>query len=185
LNSKVKDFIPDWKLILNFTGCTQYRYPDQKNRLPNHPEISALADYVTETNRGTVLKRGEFQVCTIEHAMAALYASGIDNCQIEVDAPEFPIIGWQFDRYFIRGILQVGIEDQPKTEKMFCSTKRMEYKHPETGAKIVLLPDDKFSVDVHIGFDSPILSNQFASIESMDEFEKKYPKQEHLFLYVK
>lgn len=142
----------------------------KRTDLPNQPEISALADYVTDTNRGTVLKRGEFQVSTIEHAMAALYASGIDNCHIEVDAPEFPILDGS-SRYFIEGILQVGIEDQPKAEKdVFVVRKRMEYKHPETGAKIVLLPDDKFSVDVHIGFDSPVLSNQFASIESMDEF---------------
>ena len=51
----------------------------KRTDLPNQPEISALADYVADTNRGTVLKRGEFQVSTIEHAMAALYASGIDN----------------------------------------------------------------------------------------------------------
>ncbi len=137
------------------------------------PEISALADYVTDTNRGTVLKRGEFQVSTIEHAMAALYASEIDNCLIEVNAPEFPILDGSA-KYYMEGIRQAGIEEQTTAEKdVFVVRKRMEYVHPETGAKIVLLPDNKFSVDVHIGYDSPILSNQFASIDSLEEFEKE------------
>ena len=60
--------------------------------LPNSPEIPALAEHVSETTRGTVLKIGNVQVSTVEHALAALYAMGIDNCLLEVNAPEFPIL---------------------------------------------------------------------------------------------
>ena len=62
--------------------------------LPEQPEMDAVAEYVTETTRGTVLKKGEIQVSTVEHALSALYAFGIDNCLLEVNAPEFPIFGW-------------------------------------------------------------------------------------------
>src|SRR5574344_1033024 len=58
--------------------------------LPNEPIIDALADYVNGTTRGTVLIKDTTEISTIEHALAALYALGIDNCLLEVNAPEFP-----------------------------------------------------------------------------------------------
>ena len=64
----------------------------RRTDLPGQPDIPVLADYVVSTNRGTILKRGEMQVSTIEHAMAALFAWQVDNCLIEVDAPECPIL---------------------------------------------------------------------------------------------
>jgi UDP-3-O-[3-hydroxymyristoyl] N-acetylglucosamine deacetylase/3-hydroxyacyl-[acyl-carrier-protein] dehydratase len=48
--------------------------------LEGEPLIPALAEYVTQTTRGTVLANGDAQVSTIEHAMAALFSFGIDNC---------------------------------------------------------------------------------------------------------
>ena len=56
------------------------------------PTIEAVADIVGQTERGTVLKKGDVQVSTVEHALAALYAHEVDNCLIEVNAPEFPIL---------------------------------------------------------------------------------------------
>ncbi len=58
--------------------------------LPDQPVIDAVAENVVGSNRGTVVKQGDVQVSTIEHAMAALYASSIDNCLIKVNAPESP-----------------------------------------------------------------------------------------------
>ena len=59
------------------------------------PTIEALAENVVATNRGTVLAsrtNKEIKIGTIEHAMAALYAAGIDNCCVEVNGPELPIL---------------------------------------------------------------------------------------------
>ena len=58
--------------------------------LPGKPTYQALADYVSATERGTVLERGAWKISTVEHALSALYAMGIDNCLIEVDGPELP-----------------------------------------------------------------------------------------------
>ena len=137
--------------------------------LPEQPEMEALAEYVTETTRGTVLKKGEMQVSTVEHALSALYAFGIDNCLLEVDAPEFPILDGSA-KYFVEQIQQVGIEEQATEKDFFIVRKKIEYSIPETGAKITILPDDVFSVDVHIGFDSPVLNNQFASLSSLSDY---------------
>ena len=67
-------------------------YKFQRIDLENQPIIDALAENVVETTRGTVIASGDARVSTIEHSMAALYASGIDNCLIQVNAPEMPIL---------------------------------------------------------------------------------------------
>jgi len=143
--------------------------------LQDEPQMDAVAENVTETTRGTVLKKGEVQVSTIEHVLSALYALGIDNCMLEVDAPEFPILDGS-SKYFVEGIKQAGIEEQEADKDYYIVRKKIEYNIPETGAKITILPDDTFSVDVHIGFNSSVLSNQFASMSSLDEYAEKISK---------
>lgn len=143
--------------------------------LQDEPQMDAVAENVTETTRGTVLKKGEVQVSTIEHVLSALYALGIDNCMLEVDAPEFPILDGSA-KYFVEGIQQAGIEEQAADKDYYIVRKKIEYSIPETGAKITILPDDTFSVDVHIGFNSNVLNNQFASMSSLDEYVEKISK---------
>jgi len=140
--------------------------------LPEQPEMDAVAEYVAETTRGTVLRKGDVQVSTIEHVLSALYALGIDNCMLEVNAPEFPILDGSA-KYIVEGIQKVGIDEQTAEKDYYIVRKKIEYSIPETGAKITILPDDTFSVDVHIGFDSKVLSNQFASLSSLDNYVKE------------
>jgi len=140
--------------------------------LPEQPVMDAVAEYVSETTRGTVLKKGDVLVSTIEHVLSALYALGIDNCLLEVDAPEFPILDGSA-KYFVEGIQRVGIEEQTAEKNYYIVRKKIEFSVPETGAKITILPDDTFSVDVHIGFESTVLNNQFASLSSLDDYTKE------------
>ena len=145
----------------------------KRTDLPGQPDIPALADYVVSTNRGTLLKRGEMQVGTIEHAMAALFAWQVDNCLIEVDAPEFPILDGSAAPFY-NAIEKAGIEDQLKAEKdIYIVKKRIDYQDAQSGAKIVILPDDHFSVDVYIDYDSIVLPAQFATLDDLDDFGKE------------
>ena len=137
--------------------------------IDGNPLIDALAENVTHTMRGTVLQKGDIQVSTVEHALATLYAFGIDNCMLEVNAPEFPILDGSA-KFYVEKIQDVGVELQSAEKDYFIVRKKIEYSIPETGAKITLLPDDTFSVDVHIGFKSPVLGNQFASLDDLADF---------------
>lgn len=58
--------------------------------LPGNPEIPALANRVTGALRATTLTEKESFVFTVEHVIAALYLSGIDNCRVEMNSPEPP-----------------------------------------------------------------------------------------------
>lgn len=133
------------------------------------PTIEAVADIVGQTERGTVLKKGDVQVSTVEHALAALYAHEVDNCLIEVNAPEFPILDGSSIIYYDE-ISRIGVEEQDAEREYFLIKKKIEFEDPETGACLTILPDDDFCVDVHIEYDSPVLSNQFATLKSFASF---------------
>ena len=83
-------------------------YKIQRIDVEGQPTIDAVADNVTETTRGTVLSKNGVKVSTIEHGMAALYALGIDNCLIQVNGPEFPILDGSA-QYYVQEIERVGI----------------------------------------------------------------------------
>lgn len=147
-------------------------YKFRRTDLPGAPEIEAVAENVISTARGTTIASGEVKVSTIEHAMAALYASGIDNCLIEIDGPEMPILDGSSSE-FIAKINESGLEEQDADKEYYIVRQRIEVKDEATGASIIVLPDDHFSVDVMIDFDSPVLPNQYAALEHIENFSKE------------
>ena len=147
-------------------------YKFKRVDLPDQPVIDALAENVIASNRGTVIGKGEATVSTIEHAMAALYAAGIDNVLIEVDAPEMPILDGSA-RLYTEQIEAVGLAEQKADKDYYYIRQRVEFADPETGASIIVLPDDDFAVDVKIDFPSAVLSNQFATLEHIADFNSQ------------
>lgn len=146
-------------------------YKFQRIDLENQPIIDALAENVVEATRGTVIALGDAKVSTIEHAMAALYASGIDNCLIQVDAPEMPILDGSSVIY-IENIAKVGLQEQKAEKDFYVVKQRIEVHDDSTGASVTLLPDEEFSIDTMVNFNSPVLSNQYASLEHIEDFGK-------------
>lgn len=144
-------------------------YKIKRIDLEGQPVIDALAENVVNTQRGTVLCKHNVQVSTVEHAMAALYAFEIDNCLIEVNAPEFPILDGS-SRFYSEQIQEVGLVNQEAQKDYYIVKQKIEVTDPSTGSSLVILPDDKFSINVLISFDSPILSNQFATLNDLSEF---------------
>lgn len=146
-------------------------YKFQRVDLEGAPVIDALAENVVETTRGTVIGRGSAKVSTVEHALAALYAAGIDNCLIEVNAPELPILDGSAIEYATK-IDEVGIEEQNEDKNFYIVKQKLEVVDEETGASIVVLPFDSFRIDAMIEFKSPIIPNQFASLSSLSRFKE-------------
>ncbi|MDE7136057.1 MAG: bifunctional UDP-3-O-[3-hydroxymyristoyl] N-acetylglucosamine deacetylase/3-hydroxyacyl-ACP dehydratase [Muribaculaceae bacterium] len=147
-------------------------YKFQRIDLEGQPVIDALAEYVTDTNRGTVLCRGEIKVGTVEHSLAALYAAGIDNCLIKVNAPEMPILDGSAKIYCDK-IEETGIEEQAADKDYYIIKQKIEVRDDTTGSSIIALPDDDFSIDVMVKFDSQVLANQFASLDNLADFNKE------------
>lgn len=146
-------------------------YKIQRTDLEGQPVIDALAENVVSTQRGTVIGKGDVTISTIEHAMAALYASGIDNCLIQVDGPEIPILDGSAAP-FLEAINKVGLVEQEQ-DKDFYYVKHKVEVIDTNGSKLMLLPDEQFSVDVKIDFDSPVLANQYATMDNVAEFKEE------------
>ncbi len=147
-------------------------YKLQRTDLEGEPTIDAVAENVVNTQRGTVISRGNVTVSTIEHAMAALYANGIDNVLIRISGPEMPILDGSADE-FCRKIGEVGVVEQKEEKDYYIVKQKIEVRNDETGASIVVLPDANFSVDVMVDYSSPVLNNQYATLESLDDFGKE------------
>ena len=144
----------------------------QRIDLEGQPVIEAVAERVTDTQRGTVLSQDGVRVSTVEHALAALYALGIDNCLIQVNGPEFPILDGSAAIYVDR-IKQVGIEEQNAPKDYYIIRHKIEVKDETSGSCITILPDKEFSITVMCSFESKFINSQFASIDNMSLFEKE------------
>ncbi len=147
-------------------------YKIQRIDLEGQPIIDAVADHVIETTRGTVLGKDNIKVSTVEHGLAALYATGIDNCLIQVSGPEFPILDGSSSQY-MEEIERIGTVEQTAIKDFYIIRKKIEFTDENTGSSIIVLPDDQFSIDVHISYDSSIIPNQYASLDNMGDFPKE------------
>lgn len=144
-------------------------YKIQRIDLEGEPIIQAIAENVVDTSRGTVVANGEARCSTIEHAMAALYALGIDNCLIQVNGPEFPILDGSSIMY-VENIRRVGVVEQNAPKDFYVIKKKIEFRDDETGSSIIILPDEQFSITTMISFDSQFINSQFATLDNMDDF---------------
>jgi UDP-3-O-[3-hydroxymyristoyl] N-acetylglucosamine deacetylase / 3-hydroxyacyl-[acyl-carrier-protein] dehydratase len=137
--------------------------------LNGQPEIDANVSKVRGTSRGTVLKDGDVVISTIEHVMAALVGVGIDNVLIELDGPEAPILDGSAAPY-AKILLEAGLVTQNADREYFEIKRKIVYRNPETGAELIAYPDEDFSVDVMISYNSAVLHNQYASYNTLTDF---------------
>ena len=139
--------------------------------LEGRPTYEAVADYVTATERGTVLERGAWKVSTVEHALSALYALGVDNCLIEVDGPEMPILDGSAKLY-VKAIQEVGLQEQDAEQKVFVVKEPIEYIS-ERGNKMQILLSDKYEVEVTITYPTGLLREQKAELYDLAEYTRE------------
>ena len=147
-------------------------YKIQRIDLEDQPIIDAIAEKVIDTTRGTVLAVGEARVSTIEHGLSALYALGIDNCLIQVNGPEFPILDGSAMPYMEK-IKQVGMVEQNTPKDYYIIRHKIEVKDEKTGSCVTILPDEEFSITAMCSFDSKFINSQFATLDNIDNYEKE------------
>lgn len=172
-------------VLITFNPAPEnHGYKIRRTDVDGKPVIDALAENVVNTQRGTVLAGKGVKVGTVEHAMAALYACGIDNCLIDVDAPEFPILDGSSILY-VSKIIETGFKEQNAARKYIeIKRKKIKVADKDTGSSMVLLPDDSFTIESHISFDSVLLRNQSAQMNDISEFVKEFASA-RTFVFVK
>lgn len=142
----------------------------QRIDLDGQPVIQASADFVVDTSRGTIIESKGARVCTIEHSLAALTGMDLDNVLIEIDNEEVPILDGSA-RHFVRAIEEAGTLEQEAEREYFVITEPIVYKNKKTGSELVALPDTDYNLNVLISFNSSVLNNQFATLNSLADFK--------------
>ena len=95
---------------------------------------------------------------------------GIDNCLIQVNGPEFPILDGSAAMY-VQKIKEVGLTEQNAAKDFYIIRKKLEIK--EGDSVITILPDDDFSITTMCSFKSKFISSQFATLDSISKFDKE------------
>ncbi|MGC2414464.1 MAG: UDP-3-O-acyl-N-acetylglucosamine deacetylase [Stellaceae bacterium] len=127
-------------------------------RLDAAAEIRASWMTTTQSALSTTLSNGEgIQIGTIEHLMAALAGSQIDNALVEIDGPEVPIMDGSAAP-FMRLIDRAGIVPQDAARRAFKILKPVWVE--DNGASAALLPEPGFSMSFEIDFDNPLIRQQ-------------------------
>lgn len=134
------------------------------------PLVEACVDYVSATSRGTTLDKGGVQVLTLEHLMGTLLGMNVDNALITLDSPEVPILDGSA-KIYADAFSADGLQEQAAPRKYLELDRKIVCRN-ENGSEMVVMPDDHFSVDVMIDFNSKVVGNQYARFESDTDFVK-------------
>jgi UDP-3-O-[3-hydroxymyristoyl] N-acetylglucosamine deacetylase/3-hydroxyacyl-[acyl-carrier-protein] dehydratase len=143
--------------------------------LPGMPLIDALAEHVTDTSRGTTLVQNEASVSTVEHVLAAFHGLQVDNALIEMDGPEAPIMGGSAWR-FVEAIKEAGIVEMKEDRNYFVVKQKISFSDEEHGIDVIVYPDDHFSINVLIDYNSRILGNQYSILDNISDFAEEISK---------
>lgn len=149
-----------------------YGYKIERTDLSHKPVITANTKNVTSTDRGTTLSEKGFSVGTVEHALAALYGCKIDNCHIKIYGSEFPVLDGSAAEY-VKKIHISGIREQNAERKYLTIRHKIEYADEISGSRISIFPDESFSIDVKVIFDSDIIEEQSMQFDESSDFEKE------------
>lgn len=137
--------------------------------LPGEPIVDATADFVAPSLRNTTLVKGEASVATPEHVLAALYGLGIDNALISLDGPEVPILDGS-SKQFAEAFSKDGYRNQDAKRVYFEVREKIVVRDEESGSEVSIYPDDSFSAEVMIDFNSKVLGHQFARYDERTDF---------------
>jgi UDP-3-O-[3-hydroxymyristoyl] N-acetylglucosamine deacetylase len=134
-------------------------------------EIPARSDLVVDTRLSTSIAVGEARVSTIEHVMAALLGMGIDNCRVEVDGPEVPIMDGSAAP-FVCLVNEAGVRELRAGKRYVMITSPVEVRDGDKLAR--LEPADAFSVAFTADFKHPLITDQGFQVTVTDRsFERE------------
>jgi UDP-3-O-[3-hydroxymyristoyl] N-acetylglucosamine deacetylase/3-hydroxyacyl-[acyl-carrier-protein] dehydratase len=147
----------------------RHGYVFRRSDLEGQPMIEAIVDNVFSTDRGTCIEKNGARVYTVEHALSALTGLGIDNCLIDVNGPEMPIMDGSA-RYFVEALLQAGVEEQEAEREYYEPETVISFTDPDSKTELHLIPAKNYRISVMIDFETKVLGTQNASLENISDY---------------
>lgn len=140
--------------------------------LEGTPVIEADASYVTNTQRGTCLEKNGVKIQTSEHVLAALVGMQVDNCIIELNESEPPIMDGS-SKFFVEAIEKAGVVEQEAYIKEFVVKDIITYTEEESGSEITIIPSDNYCVTTMVDFGTKVLGTQNATLKHVSDFKNE------------
>ena len=131
--------------------------------LPDNPKIHAVAENVTSVLRATTIEENGIKVFTIEHLMSALNISGIDNCIVELDAEEPPVLNGNSEDFF-KALNSAEIIEQEKNRREI-KIEKIYRTDASDGRFLIALPYDGFRISFTSVNPHPAVGIQFRDFE--------------------
>ncbi|WP_124980406.1 bifunctional UDP-3-O-[3-hydroxymyristoyl] N-acetylglucosamine deacetylase/3-hydroxyacyl-ACP dehydratase [Nonlabens xiamenensis] len=145
-------------------------YAFERVDLEGSPVIEALATYVTDTKRGTTLDKKGVQINTCEHVLAALVGLEIDNCLIEINSSEPPIMDGS-SKFFVEALEKAGKVEQEQPRMEYVVKEIISYTDEESGSEIMIMPSDSYQVTTMVDFGTKVLGTQNATLHKLADFK--------------
>jgi len=142
----------------------------KRTDLKEMPMIKADCDLVVDTTRGTTLESNGARISTVEHILAALVGMGIDNCLIEVDGPEIPIMDGSA-KQFVEEIEKAGIQEQAEVKEWYTIDTNIIHLDEQRGVELKVSPAVDYRITALIDFGSDVLGTQHASLKRFSDFK--------------
>ena len=147
-----------------------FGYAFERIDLEGSPVIEADANFVVNTQRGTNLEKNGVRIQTSEHVLAALVGMGVDNCLLELNSSEPPIMDGS-SKFFVEAIEKAGIVEQNAFREAYIVKEVISYLDEDSGSEIIVMPADEYQVTTMVDFGTKVLGTQNASIKHISEFK--------------
>ena len=144
----------------------------QRVDLAEKPKVKADVDNVIETNRSTTIEAHGARISTIEHLLAALVGTQVDNVLIEIDGEEVPIMDGSAQPY-VAALEKVGTQKQEAKKIYYSIDTNITFTDEEKKVEMVALPYHEYRINTLIDFNSPVLGTQHATMKSISEFNRQ------------
>ena len=149
-----------------------YGYAFVRIDLEGNPLIEADANFVVNTQRGTNLEKKGVKIQTSEHVLAALVGMEVDNCLMELNASEPPIMDGS-SKFFVEAIEKAGIVEQQAVREEYIVKEVISYTDEESGSEIIVMPSEEYQVTTMVDFGTKVLGTQNASLKHLSQFKSE------------
>jgi UDP-3-O-[3-hydroxymyristoyl] N-acetylglucosamine deacetylase len=147
-------------------------------------EVPARVEWVAQQELAMSLKRDGAQVLTVEHLLAALYATGVDNVRVEINGPEVPVFDGS-SRMFLHLIDEAGIKNLAAFQSTLVVRRSVRVASPRGDRFVLVEPSDAFEVDYSIDFNHSLVGRQRVALDITEETFRNELSTARTFCFLK
>lgn len=147
-------------------------------------EIPARVEWVAQQELAMSLRRDGAQVMTVEHLLAALYATGVDNLRVELNGPEIPVFDGS-SRMFLHLIDEAGVKNLAAFQSTMVVRRSVRVASPNGDRSVLIEPSDEFEVDYSIEFDHALVGRQRVALDVTEESFRNELSTARTFCFLK